>query len=182
MITENNRIAQNKLKANVSEFIIYMYQMEDLCRVYDFNIEDIEKYVIHHFPVDAEEKKHQRAWFERLIQQMHQEGIRERGHLEEVQQYVDELLTLKNNLITTDTDFAAVYNNARPHIRESLRESKELGQPISSDIQACLNGIYGLLLCRMNGREVPEELNAGIDAFGMVLSYLSREYKHGMYD
>jgi hypothetical protein len=177
MITDNNRIAQSKLKNNVSEFIIHMYQMEDLCRVYQFDLDDIEQYVIKHFPVDDEEKKTLRSWFSSFIQKMKEQDIEERGHLEEIQNYVEELLELKNSLITSDPEFSAVYNNARPHIRQSLKEAMELGQKIDSDIQVCLNGIYGLLLARMNGREVPEDLNEGIEAFGNVLSYLSYKYK-----
>ncbi|MCA6077911.1 DUF4924 family protein [Fulvivirga sedimenti] len=177
MITDNNKIADSKLKNNVSEFIIYMYQMEDLCRVYQFNIADIEQYVIHHFPVSSEEKVLLKVWFESLMEQMKNEQIEESGHLAEVQQYVNRLLDLKNRLLTTDEEFAAVYNAARPHIRQSLMEANAVGKKINSDIQVCLNGIYGLLLCRMNGREVPEELNDGIDAFGNVLSYLSFKYK-----
>ena len=177
MITDNNRIAQSKLKNNVSEFIIHMYQMEDLCRVYQFNLDDIEQYVIHHFPVDEKEKKKLRSWFSSFIEKMKEQGTEERGHLREIQEYVDELLELKNSLISSDEEFAAIYNNARPHIRQSLKEAAEMGQQVDSDIQVCLNGIYGLLLARMNGREVPEELNEGIDAFGRVLSYLSYKYK-----
>ncbi len=177
MITDNNKIAGNKLRNNVSEFIIYMYQMEDLCRVYNFNIADIEQYVIHHFPVSDDEKKSLRSWFIALMDQMKEEKIEESGHLAEVQHYVDQLLDLKNRLLGSSEEFSEIYNAARPHIRQSLQEAAALGKKIDSDLQACLNGIYGLLLCRMNGREVPEELNAGIDAFGNVLSYLSFKYK-----
>ena len=177
MIADNNQIALNKLKSNISEFIIYMYQMEDLCRVYNFGIDDIRQYVIRHFPVDEQEKAKMEIWFGDLMKKMEEQDIRESGHLEEVQTYVDQLLELKNRLLPTDPEFAEIYNIARPHIRQSLAEAREAGHVVSSDIQACLNGIYGLLLCRMNGREVPEELNEGIDAFGLVLSYLSYKYK-----
>ena len=177
MITDNNKIAFNKLKNNVSEFIIYMYQMEDLCRVYEFKIPDIEQYVISHFPVSPEEKQELKHWFMALIQQMENEDIRESGHLKEVQSYVDELLEIKNELVSTDAEFIQIYNHARPHIRTAFQEATRMGSTVKSDIQVCLNGIYGLLLCRMNGKEVPDELNDGIDAFGQVLSYLSFKYR-----
>lgn len=174
MITDKNPIATEKLHSNVSEFIIYMYQMEDLIRIYGFNLEDIRKYVIHHFPIQDTEKKHIEEWFKDLMCRMEKQKVQERGHLAEVQIYVDELLRLKEKLLPKDSDFAAIYNAARPHIRESIIESEGT---VKSDIQACLNGIYGLLLCRMNDRQVPEELEEALEHFGNVLSYLSYHYK-----
>ncbi len=174
LITEGNQIADEKLRKNVAEFIIHMYQMEDLCRVYEFNLEDIRQYVISHFPLDEEGKTRMAEWFEKFIGLMREQDIIENGHLIEVQEYVDKLLEIKFRLLAEDEAFIQVYNTARPHIREIIVES---GQQVTSDIQVCLNGIYGLLLARMNGKEVPESLNEPLNAFGEVLSYLSYKYK-----
>lgn len=170
-ITENNPIAAEKLQKNVAEFIIYMYQMEDLIRVYQFIPEDIRKYVIHHFPVSDEEKEQMAIWFDRIMQKMKAQGIEESGHLAETQAYVDQLLRRKEKLLAEDEMFRQIYNQARPHIRESIQDSD--GR-VASDIQACLNGIYGLLLCRMTGKEVPEEVEKALGPFGEVLGYVSR--------
>jgi hypothetical protein len=174
MITDKNPVATEKLRTNVSEFIIYMYQMEDLIRIYNFNLEDIKQYVIHHFPVQDSEKKQMEDWFRDLMQRMKKQEVTERGHLAEVQVYVDELLRIKEHLLPTDPEFAAIYNAARPHIRESIMESHGM---VKNDVQACLNGIYGLLLCRMNDKEVPEEIEKSLHCFGDVLSYLSYHYR-----
>ena len=173
-ITEGNPIAEEKLQKNIAEFIIHMYQMEDLCRVYDFNLEDIKQYVISHFPVDEHARNQIAGWFEKIIKKMHVQNITESGHLHEVQDYVDKLLELKLQLLSEDETFTGIYNTARPHIREIIEESDHT---IPSDIQVCLNGIYGLLLARMNGKEVPENLNEPLNSFGEVLSYLSYKYK-----
>ncbi len=173
-ITENNAVARQKLEENIAEFIIYMYQMEDLIRVYEFNLDDIRQYVISHFPVEDDEKQEMETWFSNIMENMKEQGLTDRGHLREVQEFVDQLLRLKEELLPADEEFAAVYNAARPHIRESIRDSHGA---VKSDIQACLNGIYGLLLCRMGNKEVPEELQEGLEHFGNVLSYLSFRYR-----
>jgi hypothetical protein len=173
-ITEGNPIAEEKLKKNIAEFIIHMYQMEDLCRVYEFNLEEIKQYVISHFPVEEAVKSRIAVWFEKIIEKMHTQNIMETGHLLEVQEYVDKLLELKLQLLTEDESFMRIYNAARPHIREIIEASDNT---ITSDIQVCLNGIYGLLLARMNGKEVPENLNEPLNTFGEVLSYLSYKYR-----
>lgn len=178
LITEGNQIADEKLRKNVAEFIIHMYQMEDLCRVYAFNLDDIRQYVISHFPVTDEAKSRMLTWFENLIRLMHEQNLQDSGHLNEVQVFVNQLLDLKFRLLAEDEVFRQVYNTARPHIRAIIEES---GQQVTSDIQVCLNGIYGLLLARMNGKEVPENLNEPLNTFGEVLSYLSYKYKQDNY-
>ncbi|UII27087.1 DUF4924 family protein [Fulvivirga maritima] len=167
-------IAENKKQNNISEYIIYMYQTEDLIRVYEFDIELIKQYVIKHFPVSDEEKTEMAEWYKDIMAQMEKEGIKEKGHLSTVQNHVDQLSRMMDDLKTSDEEFKKIYEHTAPYIKESLELAH--GQ-ITDEIQICLNGIYGLLLARMNGREVPQELMPGINAFGDTLSYLSYKYK-----
>ena len=167
-------IPENKRRNNISEYIIHMYQTEDLIRIYNFNMDDIRQYVISHFPVTKDEKEELSKWYENIKQKMEEEGIEEKGHLLEVQNIVKELSELAEDLKRSDKEFQKLYDLAKPHIDESLKFAEGA---VMGEIQICLNGIYGLLLARMNGREVPQELMEGINAFGSVLSYLSYKYK-----
>ena len=168
-------IAEKKKQKNISEYIIFMYQTEDLIRVYDFDIELIEKYVIHHFPINEEEKQQNKDWYNQILRKMKSEGIEEKGHLSEVQQTVDELLKLNNELLLKgDENYQKIYQKAKTHIDKNLELSEG---KIENEIQICLNGIYGLLLLRMNGKEVDESLLEPLNSFGDVLSYLSYQYK-----
>jgi hypothetical protein len=167
-------IADRKKQENISEYLIFMYQTEDLIRVYQFDIEHIERYVIKHFPVSETEKKELKGWYQEILRQMQEEGIQERGHLSFLQKIVDKLTALHHGLIDTDQTYEAIYQKAKVHIDNN----KELAQgQITSDVQICLNAIYGLLLLRINGKEVDESLQEGLNAFGDLLSYLSFIYK-----
>jgi hypothetical protein len=167
-------IAEKKKLKNISEYIIYMYQTEDLIRVYDFDIDLIEKYVIHHFPISEEEKQQNKDWYYQIIQKMKSEGVERKGHLSEVQKIVDELILLSDTLLIEDSDYHKIYKNANNYIKENLELSEG---KIENEIQICLNGIYGLLLLRMKGKEVDESLMEPLNAFGDLLSYLSYQYK-----
>ncbi|MEP2772861.1 MAG: DUF4924 family protein [Fulvivirga sp.] len=169
-------LAESKKRNNISEYIIHMYQTEDLIRVYDFDMEKIEEYVIKHIPL--EDKLELKQWYNQIAEEMKKEGIEEKGHLTGVQNIASELGELKDELLTTDEDFEKTYKEALPHIKKSLELSQ--GQ-ITDEVQACLNGVYGLLLLRMNGKNVPDELMESINAFGNVLSYLSYKYKQRHY-
>ena len=99
---------------------------------------------------------------------------RQQGHLAEVQAEVVHLSQLKDKLLDTDTDFKTVYDKALPFIQEGMELAKGA---IKDEIQLCLNGIYGLLLLRMNGKKIPDTLMQSLDNYGELLSYLSYKYK-----
>lgn len=150
-----------------------MYQTEDLVRVYSFDIDLIEKYVIHHFPIDIEEKKLNKAWYKNMLEKMKAEGIEEKGHLSKIQNVVDELTNLHQSLIKEDDEYQNIYQKAKSNIDQNVELSEG---KVDNEVQICLNGIYGLLLLRMNGREVDESLMEPLNTFGDLLSYLSFKY------
>lgn len=171
-------LAETKKRQNISEYIIYMYQTEDLIRIYEFDMEKIDAYVIKHIPAEASEKTAISTWYAKIAKQMQMEGLGERGHLAETQRYVNHLNKLKNDLLANDEGFKKIYDKAKTHIDESLQLSNGA---VTNDVQACLNGVYGLLLARMNGKKVPAELMEGVNAFGDVLSYLSYKFNQRNY-
>jgi len=170
-------IAEKKKAKNIGEFIIYMYQMEDLLRAYQFNMQEVKQYVISHYPVSEEEKEETFQWFAGLADSMANEDIKERGHLKSAQQMVDLLAKLHWQLLKTDKTYYDIYQKAKPHIIQMVLEAGE-NSP-GNEIQICLNAIYGLLLAKLRGREIPKEMLEATDAFGDVLSYLNWAYFKG---
>ena len=67
-------IAEQKRKESISEYIIFMYQTEDLIRAYNFDLGEIYKYVIQHFPVEDNKKTRIRAWYRKVANQMKKES------------------------------------------------------------------------------------------------------------
>jgi len=165
-------LAEEKKRNNISEYIIHMYQTEDLIRIYEFDMEKVDEYVIKHIPV--ENKIPLKEWYRDIADKMEKQGIKEKGHLAEVQEIVSELVELKKELLKSDKDFKNIYDKSKSHIEESLKYAD--GQ-IENEVQACLNGVYGLLLLRMNGRSVDDDIMVSVNAFGDVLSHLSYKYK-----
>lgn len=168
-------VAENKKKQNISEYIIYMYQMEDLIRSYNFNLDEIELYVVSHYPVSVEQKKDISGWFGSLADQMKAEGIEEKGHLSEVQKEVDTLARIHWRLLKEDGEYFKIYDRTKPHLLDFIGSAE--GVNLGHEIQICINGMYGLLLCRLTGKKVSPELRQAAEAFGEVLSYLNVVYK-----
>jgi hypothetical protein len=168
-------VAESKKSKNVGEYIIYMYQMEDLIRSYQFDLQDIRQYVISHYPVSEHEKSQIASWFETLSAQMIAEGIQEKGHLSHVQKEVDQLALLHWDLLKKDREYFEIYHPVKSHILEYI--SSAGGKDPGHEIQICINGIYGLLLCRLTGQNIPDNIKQSTEDFGSLLSYLSLVYK-----
>lgn len=168
-------VAEKKKSQNIGEYLIYMYQMEDLIRSFQGNMEEIRQYVVAHYPVSDEEKTEITAWFEGLLGKMKKEKIQEKGHLQELTQIVDHLLQLHYRLVKTDKSYYETYHQAKPHILEAIMAAN--GENLGNEVQICLNGVYGLLLCKLLGKKVSEEQLKSAEAFGEVLSFLNLVYQ-----
>ena len=71
-------VAQQKRKENIAEYILYMYQIEDLIRAYHFNISNIETKLVSQYHVDEKTKQEISDWYKNLVVMMQKEGFRKR--------------------------------------------------------------------------------------------------------
>lgn len=166
-------LADKKKENNISEYIIYMYQTELLVRNFEFDIEKIKVHVFGNIAdekMSPSEKEKNLDWYQSVLSDMVQEGLHKEGHLSYVQDEVEKLSASSIALLGSNEDYRAIFNAARPAIRENIQASE--GQ-ITNPIQVCLNGVFGLLLARMNGKEIPSEIQEQLEHFGNVLSFLS---------
>ncbi|WP_111319654.1 DUF4924 family protein [Algoriphagus chordae] len=168
-------VAENKKSNNIAEYIIYMYQMEDLIRSYQGKREEIKTFVVEKYPVSPEDKAKISDWFLALLDKMVSQDILEKGHLAELNSLVSELAQIHWNLLKTDPTYFEAYGKAKPFILEAVMQAD--GEDLGNEIQICLNGVYGLLLCRLLGKKVSDEQLKSADAYGDILSTLSYHYK-----
>src|SRR6056297_1881165 len=107
-------IAKEKKKNNISEYILYMWQIEDMIRANEFDIEKIRKNIIEKFDQPDEIKNEMVQWYEDLINRMEKENIKEKGHLSFLNEIIRELENLHEQLIknTDELDYIADYNKA----------------------------------------------------------------------
>ncbi len=170
-------IASAKKKENIAEYILYMWQIEDLLRAYQFNIDEIEKNIITHFSdVSPVVKSEMKYWYQDIIEKMKHQGIQEKGHLDFLKSIINELETLHQELVHSPKDlkYIELYNWASPNINE-LR--KKTIHSDAGDIQLCLEGLYGLLLMRLKGKNITEETKEAISTISKLTGYLSRKHK-----
>lgn len=169
-------LAEQKRNKNIAEYIIYVWQTEDLIRAYRFDRSAIQESIINFLPIDDQSKIETLAWYEQLIKNMESEGLQKNGHLQVTKDVVAELEGLHHSLleVVKDPAYIKIYEAAESHIKSFQEIAKE--QKLK-ETEVCLNGVYGLLLLRLDNKPVPEDLVQTIQRFGDVLSYLAYKYK-----
>ena len=171
-------IAEQKRKENIAEYLLYMYQVEDMIRANKLDLDSIEATLISRFEVSYEVKREMREWYKTLITIMRDEQKEVSGHislLETTAEQLDEMhhQRLKQGI---DTSYKDTYGKTKPHI-EALRMRS--GHSKESDIQVALNGLYGLLILKLKKTPITEETTKAFDTIRELVAELSTRYMEG---
>ncbi len=75
-------IASQKHKENIAEYLLYMWQIEDIIRANNLDIDRITASVIDRFQLTDAQRKEMVEWYESLIDMMRREGVEKTGHLQ----------------------------------------------------------------------------------------------------
>ena len=168
-------IAEQKRKENIAEYLLYMYQVEDMIRANNLDIEHIEKSLINKFKVSYEVKREMREWYKSLIGMMRDEQKEEKGHLKILNNLVEKLHNLHHEVIQQglDTGYRESFSKAQPNI-EALRMRS--GHGGDNDIQLALNGLYGLLILKLQKTRITEETLKAFETIRELIALLSSRY------
>lgn len=169
-------IAQKKKQENIAEYILYMWQVEDLIRAYALNINDINSNVIERFEQPDDVKRKIKNWYEGLIDLMKEEDKTESGHLQFILNTINELNDFHLFLLKSPDhlDYIDAYNKAKEGIVELM--SKSNGS-VDNEIEACFNGLYGLLMLRLQQKTISPETISAISAVSKLIAILAAKYK-----
>ncbi|MDA3778785.1 MAG: DUF4924 family protein [Bacteroidales bacterium] len=168
-------IAKEKKKENIGEYILYMWQIEDLIRANNFDIESIDEKIIQKFDQPDNIKNEMKEWYSHLIQMMKKESILKNGHLQFVKNTLNDIYNTHIILLksTEELEYIDTYNKVRPDIQELLKKSKGSAE---NEIEAGFNGLYGLLLLRLQGKNISSSTNAAILGISKLIAMLSKKY------
>lgn len=169
------QIANQKKQQNIAEYIIYMYQIEDIIRAFNFDLEAImENFVLPQLPDRSFEKQY-REWYSDLIRQMKVQRIEKSGHLTELKEIIIELSYLHNTLLnmTKDEKYQGVFDRALQPI-EDFKEKSDLKD--KNHIEVAFHGMYMKLLLKLQKKEISAETEEAFDHMRIMLAYLGRGY------
>ena len=168
-------IARAKEKENIAEYLLYMWQIEDLIRASKFTVDVIDRNIIKKFDLPPETLDEMRDWYQDLADSMLAEGLRGRGHLSFLTALMDRLTSLHLDLMENDEEirYQELYHLAADNITAFIARS---GKTFTSGIEACFEGLYAFMLLRIQQKVVSKETKEAMATFSNLLAGLSKRY------
>lgn len=169
-------IARAKRRTNIIEYLLYMYQIEDIIRSFQFNLSAINSSIIQKHDQPEGVKQEMNAWYADLIAKMQNQGLERVGHLKEHKEIIAELQNLHDKLLTTyfDKTYIDLYDNAKDSLKELT--VKSVGQKLDNQIDVAIHGVYGLLVLRLKQKEVSNETQNAMTKITSFLAYLATQF------
>lgn len=169
--------ASAKKRENIAEYLLYMWQIEDLIRANNLDIDRIQASIIDQYKdlTDAQLKE-MREWYESLIDMMRREDVVKSGHLQLNKNVIIALDDLHRRLLD-DPKFAA-YSAQFYHTLPIIVELRaKAGENKAGEIETCFNALYGILMLRLQKKEISEETLQAAAQISKFLALLSHYYK-----
>ena len=168
-------VAQQKRKENIAEYLLYMWQVEDLLRACDLDDEKIEQLLVARFASLTEDVTPIRQWYLELRDMMLTEGKRQSGHLQINENVVANLSELHQRLLKEGNDaiYTSCFYSTLPYIVE-LRGRE--GEQKVGELETCFTALYGLMILRMQQREVSEQTRAAMQQISKFIALLADKY------
>ena len=166
-------IADDLRKSNIAEYLLHMWQMESRVRAYNRDIDRIDADIISKMP--EQERAAARDWFENIIKMMELENVRDSGHLQINKNVIIRLADLHQELLKSPKfpEYGAEFYKTLPFIVELRAKS---GEDKSGEIETCFNALYGILLLRMQHKEISKQTLEAVTQITKFVSTLAHYY------
>ena len=169
-------IAQELRKQNIAEYLLYMWQIEDTIRAFDCSLPRIRREYISRFDYTDEQKDEEADWFGNLSSMMNEEGCREQGHLQINRVTLQLLAELHQQLLASPKFpfYSTAYYKVLPFIVELRNRG---ARKEDNEIETCLNLLYGVMMLRLQKKEVTTNTQHAVQEVSTFIGMLSDYYK-----
>lgn len=168
-------IASQLRKENIAQYLLYMWQIEDIIRAYGLDIDRINADIVSRFP--EERRKEISEWYESLIDMMRREEVAQRGHLQMNRNIVGALADLNRRILENPRPEFDAYRkefyNTLPFIVELRAKA---GNEKAGEIETCFNALYGMLMLRLGGKEITPDTQKAMDQISRFMALLSHDF------
>ena len=168
-------IAKQLRKKSIAEYLLYMWQIEDIIRAMGCSLPLIRKAYISKFTDYTDEQKEDEIdWFGNLVRMMNEEGKRDQGHLNINDIVVRDLVDLHQRLLQSNR--FPIYNAEYYKVLPFIVELRGKGDKNISEIETCLDALYGIMMLRMQKKEISPETEHAIKEISTFRGMLSDYY------
>ncbi len=169
-------IASQKKKENIIEYILYMWQIEDLIRANDLDMSKIDKYIISSYKQSEDVLLEIRDWWANLTEMMRLENKQSSGHLQININSLNDVHQLHLRLMKAPNEVA--YQHLFNSVAATIKEfDTKTGGKLSNDIEICVTAIYSTFLLKLKQQEVSTQTEQAVKVLSKFLATLANKYK-----
>ena len=140
--------AQKTRKENIAEYILYLWQLEDLLRALQFSPEAIYSQLVQPSGLTEAQKQETFLWYMDIVNLLREEGKEQQGHLEHTIHLIADLDNLHKQLLVLPV--GAEYRRLYSHVAPELPKMKaKLKHPDISDVELFFRALYSVVLLRI---------------------------------
>ena len=168
-------ISQELRKRNIAEYLLYMWQVEDIIRAYGCSLARIRREYIDRFDYTDEQKEEMADWFGNLVRMMNSEGCRENGHLQINKIVIQQLSELSAELLASSNFpfYNSEYYKVLPFIVELRKRGADKEE---NEIETCFNALYGVMMLRLQNKPVSPDTEHAIKEITTFIGMLNDYY------
>lgn len=165
-------VASQKRKENIAEYLLYMWQIEDLIRANELDIDKITLNIVDKFDLSIDQRKQMIEWYESLIDMMRCEDVVKGGHLQLNKNVILQLAQLHDAVLKNPqfTEYSTEYYKTLPFIVELRAKAGENKQ---GELETCFTALYGMLLLRLQGKEITKDTQIALGQISRFIALLS---------
>lgn len=169
-------IAQTKRKENVAEYILYLWQLEDLLRALQFSPEAIYSQLVAPRNIDDEQKHIYLLWYMDLVNLLREEGKEEKGHLDHTLHLIADLhdLHLRLMQLPAGEHYRKTFGRLEP---ELARLRGILGDGGITDTELCFRALYAAMLYRIKGEGGKSAVGDTVELISPAVAELADIYR-----
>ena len=169
------QIAKKTKESNIAEHVLYMFQIEDLIRANQLDLETITYTILKPQIKDESALDAYKNWYQDLIKQMKFEGVQRKGHLSEINEILMELLLLHNTLLNVikEPKYLKAFENALPSLKDFQQKS---GSSDINLIEIGFNALYSKIILRLKKTTITEATESAFQSISQMFAYLAAYY------
>ncbi len=168
-------IAKEKRKENIAEYILYLWQLEDLLRTLSLNEAKIKAALVAPTNLPDDKKEQAFYWYMGIVSLLKDEGKEASGHTNHSIHLIKDLNDIHLYLLNKKKDerYSALYYKAKPDI-ELFKE--KMGNERVSDVEAAFHALYSLILLRLKKEPISSETEEAFTNISQLVAYLSAKF------
>lgn len=184
-------IAQKLQHENRAEYLLYMFQVEDILRAYGCNDQRIADEYLARFQVDAETMAKMHQWYADLCEMMRSEQKMEHGHLQICNNVVIGLEDLNAALLSSEKFpyYKQMYYKVLPYVVElrakhggasSTPSDNAASAPADaekSELMYLFEFLYGIMILRLKQAPISQGTEETVKNITAFLGQLSEYWK-----